>query len=56
MSGSYIAKSFSAVKVQFQLKFRVLYLPGHGIVLGCDWMTKHNPVSFSYDPRKLTLL
>lgn len=40
---------------QFTQQFRILDLPGHDNVLGCDWMAQHSPVSFSYDPRQLII-
>lgn len=55
-SGSYIlATTFMAGETQFTQQFRILDLPGHDIVLGCDWMAQHSPVSFSYDPRQLII-
>uniref|UniRef100_A0A453T4P9 Retrotransposon gag domain-containing protein n=1 Tax=Aegilops tauschii subsp. strangulata TaxID=200361 RepID=A0A453T4P9_AEGTS len=44
-SGSYIpSTTFTAGHTKFQQQFRVLDLPGHDMVLGSDWMDKHNPV------------
>lgn len=55
-SGSYIPlTTFTAGNTQFQQQFRILDLPGHDVVLGSDWMAQHSPVSFSYDPRQLTV-
>jgi hypothetical protein len=33
---------------KFSHNFRVLSLPGHDIVLGCDWMKQFSPVSFHF--------
>jgi hypothetical protein len=40
--------SFSIGKHQFSHHFRALSLPGHDVVLGCDWMSQYSPVAFHF--------
>jgi hypothetical protein len=48
-SVSYIPDyEFSIRTHQFSHSFRVLNLPGHDVVLGCDWMQQFSPVSFHF--------
>jgi hypothetical protein len=37
---------------KFSHKFRDLNLPGHDVVLGCDWMQLYSPVSFHFQTQE----
>jgi hypothetical protein len=39
----------------FTADFRILKLPGSDIILGVNWFTLHNPVTFDFVGRKLTI-
>lgn len=56
-SGSFVpTTTFTAGHTKFQQQFRVLDLPGHDMVLGSDWMARHSPVAFHYNPRQITVM
>uniref|UniRef100_A0A8R7VF59 Reverse transcriptase domain-containing protein n=1 Tax=Triticum urartu TaxID=4572 RepID=A0A8R7VF59_TRIUA len=56
-SGAFVpTTTFVAGNTKFEQQFRVLDLPGHDMVLGSDWMANHNPVSFHYNPRQITVM
>ncbi|XP_044448015.1 uncharacterized protein [Triticum aestivum] len=56
-SGAFVpTTTFIAGNTKFEQQFRVLDLPGHDMVLGSDWMANHNPVSFHYNPRQITVM
>jgi hypothetical protein len=40
--------SFTIGKHQFTHQFSALTLPGHDVVLGCDWMSQYSPVAFHF--------
>lgn len=55
-SGAYIPETvFTAAKHKFSQSFRILDLPGHDVVLGCDWLAKHSPTSFDHIKRTITV-
>ena len=55
-SGAYIpATKFQMGKEQFEHPFRVLDLPGYDIVIGCDLLAQHSPVSFDYENKQVIL-
>lgn len=55
-SGAYIPDTyFTAAKHKFLQTFRILEIPGHDVVLGCDWLAKHSPTSFDHIQRSITV-
>ena len=41
---------------KFNNSFRVLPLKGFVIILGCDWLEKHNPITMDFITRKMQVL
>lgn len=55
-SGAYIPETyFIANKHKFLQTFRILEIPGHDVVFGCDWLAKHSPTSFDHIQRSITV-
>jgi hypothetical protein len=47
--------SFTIGSHTFAHTFRALNLPGHDVVLGCDWMKQYSPVSFHFQKQEFHL-
>ena len=47
---------FSVVKHKLCEDFKVLNLPGHDVVLGCDWFEKHSPFTMDFQQNTITIL
>lgn len=41
---------------KFSNSFRVLPLKGFDIILGCDWLEKHSPITMDFITRKMQVL
>lgn len=55
-SGAYIpATKFQMGKEEFEHPFRILDLPGYDMVIGCDLLAQHSPVSFDYENKQIIL-
>jgi hypothetical protein len=46
---------FSINKHNFAETFRVLNLPDHEIILGCDWLGHHSPFTMDFQKFALTI-
>lgn len=56
-SSSHVPETtFHMGKEEFTHSFRVLDLPGYDIVIGCDLLAQHSPVSFDYENKQIILM
>jgi hypothetical protein len=46
---------FSIQGHQFTTNFRILHLQGSDVILGVNWFKQHNPVTFGFLARQLTI-
>ena len=45
---------FQLAKVSFTHKFRVLSLPSHDVIIGCEWFSLVSPISFDIPEKKFS--
>jgi hypothetical protein len=47
--------TFTIAKHQFQKTFRVLNLPDHEVILGCNWLEHHSPFTIDFQQSTLQI-
>jgi hypothetical protein len=57
LSSGFIAYNFpfNVQGTKFVTNFRILELQGADVILGVNWFKQHNPVTFEFVERKLTI-
>lgn len=55
-TGSHIAAAkYKIQDHEFCNTFKLLPLKGYDIILGCDWLLEHSPISLDFDEREMTI-
>lgn len=56
LSGSHIPSTEYSINGQkFHNSFKILQLKGYDVVLGCDWIYQHSPISLDLKTRRLVI-
>lgn len=55
-SGSHVAQTpYTIQGHKFNNSFKILPLKGYDIILGCDWLSTHSPITMDFDNRKVLI-
>ena len=56
-SGSHVVDTPYTIQGHtFNNSFKVLQLKGYDIILGCDWLAKHSPITMDFVKRKMQVI